>query len=854
MAKKKANNKPKGRQVTGANGKSRPEYNKYLKKTVHEMYQNRPEILEDFHRCLTEKTIIRKELISQHFFPGKYIITNYAFVPPDLVMVHAIDITDRKQAEDVLRKSETRFRRLADLLPQTVFETDERGNFIFVNRNAFDVFGYTQKDFDKGLTVIQMIAPDDRDRAMENVQKVLSGEKLDGIEYRAQRKNGSSFPVIVYTSPIIPDNKVVGLRGILIDITDRKQAEEALRESETRYRTIFEGAAEGILIADFETKDIKYANPAICRMLGYTEEEIKNLGVRGIHSKADCDRVISGFEAQTREKINLMPDIPFLSKDGTIIDADINATKVFIDGRECNIGCITDITERKRNEEALRKSEEKYRTLFDASKDAVYSSTREGEFLDVNQSWLDLFDYTREEMADLKAEKIYVNPDDRIKFQKEIEEEGFVKDFELKLRKKDGKKMDCLLTSSLSRAADGSISGYRGILRDVTEQNKMEDQLRQAQRMESIGTLAGGIAHDFNNLIQAIYGYTQIMMMEKEPGDPDYSRLEAIERVARRAGDLTKQILLFSRKGEVNLRPVELNLEVKETCELLERSIPKMISIELHLGEKLKIINADPAQIEQIMMNLGVNARDAMPDSGKLVFETENVILDEEYCKMHLEITPGEYVVLSVSDTGHGMDRETVEHIFEPFFTTKETGRGTGLGLATVYGIVKSHGGHISCYSEPGQGTTFKIYFPVIEQEREVAREREAEIPVKGGNETILLVDDEEDIRDLGESVLTRFGYTVIMASDGESALEIYRQEKEKISLVLLDLIMPGMGGRRCLEEILKIDPDARVIIASGYSANGRAKEALESGAGEFIGKPFQLRDMLRKVREVLDK
>ncbi|MBW2648069.1 MAG: response regulator [Deltaproteobacteria bacterium] len=255
------------------------------------------------------------------------------------------------------------------------------------------------------------------------------------------------------------------------------------------------------------------------------------------------------------------------------------------------------------------------------------------------------------------------------------------------------------------------------------------------------------------------------------------------------------------------------------------------------------------------MMNLAVNARDAMPGAGKLVFETENVILDDEYCKMHLEITPGEYVVLSVSDTGHGMDRETVEHIFEPFFTTKETGRGTGLGLSTVYGIVKSHGGHIGCYSEPGHGTTFKIYFPVIEQEEEVARGKEEEIPLKGGNETILLVDDEEDIRDLGEAILAKFGYTVIMASDGESALEIYRQEKEKIALVLLDLIMPGMGGRRwCLEELLKIDPAARVIIASGYSANGRAREALESGAVEFSGKPYQLKYMLRKVRDVLDK
>ena len=265
------------------------------------------------------------------------------------------EVATRKQAEEVLRKSEKRFMETADLLPQTVYETDERENIIFVNRNALDVFGYTQEDFDKGLTALQMIAPEDRDISKENIQKVLSGEKLDGIEYMARRKNGSSFPVIVYSRSIISDDKVIGIRGIIVDITERKQAEAVVRESEIRYRTIFEGVAEGIIIADFETKEIRYANPAICRILGYTEKEMKNLGVRGIHSKTDYDRVISRFKAQKREGINLVQDIPFLHKDGTIIDADINTTRVVIDGRECNVGCVTDITERKRAAEKLWK-------------------------------------------------------------------------------------------------------------------------------------------------------------------------------------------------------------------------------------------------------------------------------------------------------------------------------------------------------------------------------------------------------------------------------------------------------------------------------------------------------------------
>jgi len=299
---------------------------------------------------------------------------------------------------------------------------------------------------------------------------------------------------------------------------------------------------------------------------------------------------------------------------------------------------------------------------------------------------------------------------------------------------------------------------------------------------------------------------------------------------------------------------VDLNNEIEQVSQMLERTIPKMINIELHLSEDINIINADPAQIEQIMMNLGVNARDAMPEGGSMIFETENVILAEEYCKTHLGSKPGQYVKLSISDTGQGMDKETLRHIFEPFYTTKDIGKGTGLGLAMVYGIVKSHSGYIMCYSEPDEGTIFKIYFPIIEKEPERVESKKEKVPIKGGNETILLVDDEEAIRELAEDILTRFGYTVLMASDGETALEIYREKKEEINLVILDIIMPGMGGRKCLEELLKMNPKSRIIIASGYSINGPAKEVLEAGAKGFISKPYDMRGMLQTVRKILDK
>ena len=397
--------------------------------------------------------------------------------------------------------------------------------------------------------------------------------------------------------------------------------------------------------------------------------------------------------------------------------------------------------------------------------------------------------------------------------------------------------------------------------RDITERKeaekekeRMQVQLRQAQKMEAVGTLAGGIAHDFNNLLQAVQGYAQLLLLKKDGDDDGQRELQQIVRAAERGADLTQQLLTFSRKIESELQPIDFNREVENVRLLLERTIPKMIEVEFHLAEDLKMVNADPGQIEQILMNLAVNAKDAMPDGGELIVETANVILDQDYCKIHRVSNPGSYVQLTVTDTGHGIDKMTIEHIFEPFYTTKETGKGTGLGLATVYGIVKSHKGHIVCYSEPDEGTTFKIYLPTIDSIQEARKVEEHQAAPEGGSETILLVDDEEPIRGLGTQILEEFGYTVLTAADGESALQLYSEEQEKIDLVILDLIMPGMGGKLCLLELLKINLEAKVAIASGYSPDGPTREILKNGAKGFISKPYDLRQMLKVVREVLDQ
>jgi CheY-like chemotaxis protein len=371
--------------------------------------------------------------------------------------------------------------------------------------------------------------------------------------------------------------------------------------------------------------------------------------------------------------------------------------------------------------------------------------------------------------------------------------------------------------------------------------------------MEAIGTLAGGIAHDFNNLLQVTLGYSELLLQERKEDDPEYADLLKIFQAAKNGAELVQRMLTFSRKVEPKPIPLNLNRRILQVERLLRRTIPKMIDIQMDLSDDLAEVHADPTQVEQVLMNLAVNARDAMPDGGKLTLETKNVALDDEYCRNHAESKPGEYVLLTVSDTGHGMDKATIDHIFEPFYTTKELGRGTGLGLAMVYGIVKQHGGYITCYSEVEHGTTFNVYLPAIESQVEPDVYKTGVMPAFG-TETILLVDDEEFVRDLGARILSQAGYNVLTATNGKDALDLLEKEGTQVSLVILDLIMPEMGGKECLKELRKIDPQRKVLIASGLIADPSTKESVEKGAQGFVSKPFRMKELLRQVRKVLDE
>jgi PAS domain S-box-containing protein len=542
---------------------------------------------------------------------------------------------------------------------------------------------------------------------------------------------------------------------------------------------------------------------------------------------------------------------------GVVID-NTNITNELV---RVNEDLKQEIEERKQAEVALLESKSSFRDLLENSYDIIQSVAPDGSFIFVNRAWVETFGYTEEEVPSLDVVDLVrpeFLPDFQDMFSRMITGES-VQDIEITLVAKDGKQI-LVEGSTTPRYADGKVIAVQGYFRDITDHKRMQEekkaleaQLIQAQKLEAVGTLAGGLAHDFNNLLQVIQGYAEVLLMGKKESEPGYCNLQQIFGAARRAAELTRRLLTFSRKVESKKRPTELNQEIKQLGEFLTSTIPKMIEIDVRLAEDLQIVYADPVQMEQVLINLAVNARDAMPAGGKLVIEAKNVSLDEEYSKSNPGVRPGDYVRLTVSDTGHGMDAETLEHIFEPFFTTKDPDKGTGLGLSMVFGIIRNHDGHITCYSKPGEGTTFEVYWPTRESIEECSEEEMVDTP-RAGTETILLVDDEEPILALGEQTLSKLGYQVITATDGESALEIYRQQKEQIDLIILDLMMPGMGGMRCLEKILVLDPHAKVVISTGYSFASSPEQNIERSPRGYLNKPFDIRDMIKVVREVLDE
>jgi PAS domain S-box-containing protein len=511
-------------------------------------------------------------------------------------------------------------------------------------------------------------------------------------------------------------------------------------------------------------------------------------------------------------------------------------------------------TKLRQQHEHLRASEERFSKAFYASPVPMSIVTyQDGCYLDVNESFLRNSGYTREEIIGRTTTElgIYAIPGERDRLRRVLEGHGVILNLEVHRRIKSGEVRVGLTSSELI-----TLNGERCILtttNDITDRKQLEEQLVQAQKMEAIGRLAGGIAHDFNNLLTAIIGYSQLLLRRAPADDPSRQELEEIQKAGERAATLTGQLLAFSRRQVLQPKILDLNMVIADIGKMLQRLIGEDVELRTHFDLRIGLAKADPGQVEQVVMNLAVNARDAMPHGGKLTIETANAYLDESYAGQHAEVQPGPYIMLAMSDTGTGMDKQTQARIFEPFFTTKEQGKGTGLGLSTVYGIVRQSGGHISVYSEPGRGTTFKVYLPQA-NESCPARDPLAPAPeLLSGTETVLIVEDEDAVRQLTQQVLKANGYTVLEASNPNDALGLAASFREQIHLLISDVVMPGMNGGALVSHLSQLRPTTRVLYISGYAEDAIVQHGILDSGTPFLPKPFTPDGLLRKVRKVLD-
>ena len=509
------------------------------------------------------------------------------------------------------------------------------------------------------------------------------------------------------------------------------------------------------------------------------------------------------------------------------------------------------VVEYKQAEEALRESELKFRGLFDLSPQGIaLTEVETGRLIDVNDTFCKVTKYNKEEVLGRTTTELgFYSNKDRDRFIGKLQSLAEIHGFEMDFKVKDGSVINTMMFARNIQLKD-KIFIITAFL-DMTERKRLEAKLQHAQKMESIGALAGGIAHDFNNLLMGMQGYDSLMLMDIDPTHPHYERLKGIEQLIQSGANLTRQLLGFARGGKYEVKATDLNKIVRKSSAMFART-KKEITISRKYQKDIWPIEADQSQIEQVFLNLYVNAWQAMPGGGELYLETQNVILDEWYTKPY-HIEPGMYVKISVTDTGVGMDEETRQKIFEPFFSTKKIGEGTGLGLASVYGIVKNHGGYINVYSEVDKGTTFTVYLPALEREAADHMPKANELPIHYGYETVLLVDDEQVVLEVAGGMLTSLGYTVIAAINGKDAIEAYEKERDTIDMVILDMIMPGLSGRETCNRLKAIDPSVKILLSSGYNVDGQATEILKIGCNGFIQKPFDMRRLSRKIREILN-
>ncbi len=727
------------------------------------------------------------------------------------------------------------------------------GAILHANTALASMLGYSTEQM-AGASLLSMIHPDDRPAVREAMRVLLGGERMQLLDRRLLAKDGRTILVhVTIGAHRRTDGAVLHLLAHVVDITERREAEIREHASETRYRRLFESAKDGILILDAGTARIVDVNPFMTELTGYSRDEFlaKHLWEVGPFKDVAASKV-SFADLQTTEYLRY-EDLPLKTREGQEVAVEfisnvylVNEAKVI----QCN---IRDIRSRKRIESELA-------TLAAAiaqAGEAVVVTDAKGNIEYVNPAFEAVTGYAKEEVlgrnprllkSGVQSEQFYLSLWETIRT-------GAVWRGRLINRKKNGSIFHEDATISSVRDSSGAIASYIAVKRDVTASIVLQAQLLQAQKMEAVGRLAGGVAHDFNNILSVILSYAEVIGGELKPSEPLRADIGEVKTAALRGADLTRQLLAFSRQQVLQPKVLNVNECLANTEKMLGRLLGADIEVSMLPEPSLWNVLADPGQVEQVLMNLAVNARDAMPDGGKLTVETANVDLDEGYASTHGDVQPGSYVQLAVSDTGSGMTKETLARIFEPFFTTKEQGKGTGLGLATVFGIVKQSGGHIFVYSELDQGTTLKIYLPKVSSA--VAEPRASleltSADVERGNASILIVEDDDQLRIITRNILRRQGYVVLDAPNGGEALLICEQHKANIDLLLTDVVLPRMSGRQLVERLAPLRPAMKVLYMSGYTDDAILQHGIIDSGVAFLQKPFTPASLTRKIREVLD-